>query len=240
VQTSGVNVQLNGGTGSGLVHFVVGNNGVIRRTGDRGQSWQSQNNPNPSNLHGVWQKPGFALIVAVGDDGTILQSTNSGGTWIDRSVPIVDDFFEVWGTGPTDVIAVGTGGVVYHFDGANWSPVARPTSSQTLYGIFGDNLGTGELFAVANGGAIYRSTSNAMASWTQTFSTGSTLFSVWGSSINNIYFVGNNGRIFRSTDHGMTVNNVYMMSGPTLHGVWGSRADNIFAVGSGGLILHGQ
>ena len=37
------------------------------------------------------------------------------------------------GTGPSDVWAVGTAGVLLHYDGTRWSEVAGPSAS--LYGV---------------------------------------------------------------------------------------------------------
>jgi hypothetical protein len=60
----------------------------------------------------------------------------------------------VWGSGPTDVYAVGLGGSFLHYDGISWLKLNAETTAK-FYGIHG----TGSTFyVVGESGTIYRHT----------------------------------------------------------------------------------
>jgi hypothetical protein len=72
--------------------------------------------------------------------------------------PILPNFFDVWGAGPKDIYAVGTGGLVMHWDGTSWSEVvAVPPTGQDLLGISGTpatDTRPVEIFVVGLAGTI--------------------------------------------------------------------------------------
>ncbi len=63
------------------------------------------------------------------------------------------DLFGVWGSGPSDVWAVGWGGTILRWDGRAW---ARVSSGATvdLLGVWGS--GPSDVWAVGEGGTILR------------------------------------------------------------------------------------
>jgi hypothetical protein len=71
----------------------------------------------------------------------------------------------VWGTGPTDVWAVGSGGSIVHWDGTAW--IATPTDSSNTFNAV---LGTSptDIWAVSMTDVIYRSSgfTGGTAQWT--------------------------------------------------------------------------
>ncbi|MBI5020158.1 MAG: hypothetical protein HZB59_01850 [Ignavibacteriales bacterium] len=66
--------------------YIVGDNGLILRTNDRGNTWAKyQTTTVPYNLRSVTIK-GFSLTWAVGDSGTILKST-AQKVWVPKTPP---------------------------------------------------------------------------------------------------------------------------------------------------------
>jgi len=68
--------------------------------------------------------------------------------------PITDiDLFDVWGSSPNDVYAVGWYGMIFHFDGNTWSQMDSGVGSDLL-GVWGKS--GGDVFAVGYQGTILR------------------------------------------------------------------------------------
>ena len=63
------------------------------------------------------------------------------------------DLYGVWGTGPEDVFAVGSGGAILHYDGEEWS-VQDSGVTVRLYAVWGSS--SSNVFAVGGGGSILR------------------------------------------------------------------------------------
>jgi hypothetical protein len=65
-----------------------------------------------------------------------------------------DDFYleDVWPVSKNDVFVVGSGGHIYHFDGAGWSPMSSPTT-QTIRDVWGN--ASSNVYAVGDGGILH-------------------------------------------------------------------------------------
>src|SRR5206468_1934584 len=141
-------------TGGGEGVFAVGDGGtVLRRVGG---AWWRVPTSTSENLRGAWTSP-TGVLWAVGDEGTIL-SFDFPHACIDdgmqdgreTDVDCVDacthgiwgtsDLSRVWGTADNDAWAVGSGGVILHYDGANWSKVPSHTG-QDFAGLSGTSAG---------------------------------------------------------------------------------------------------
>ena len=70
--------------------MTVGETGRIQTSTD-GLSWTTQTSGTIENLHGITYNSDATAFVVVGDDNTILQSTDNGVTWTSSSVFIVTD-----------------------------------------------------------------------------------------------------------------------------------------------------
>src|SRR5439155_11343610 len=101
------------GDGGTLLHF-------------NGGAWS----PEPSgsvgslgSLHDVWGDAAGTLWVAgspaTAAGGVVLR--RDGGAWSTSLGSSLDELESTWGSGPSDVWAVGTRGDVMHFDGHAWS-----------------------------------------------------------------------------------------------------------------------
>jgi photosystem II stability/assembly factor-like uncharacterized protein len=191
--------------------------------------------PTRSDLRGVWGSgPG---LVAVGDSGTILRSTDAGVTWSSARSGSRHQLRGVWGAGST-VVAVGDSGTILRSvdAGASWSPVESGTTD-LLRGVSGDGS---TLVVVGNGGRILRS-SDAGASWSPA-SSGSLshrLAGVWGQgstwfAVGDSFEAGTPWALtVVSADSGRTWSDVPQREVGFLAAVWG-EGDTVVAVGSTG------
>ena len=138
---------------------------------------------------------------------------------------------DVWVGGPNAVFAVGEGGAIVRFDGAQATQMASGTTNN-LYGIWG--FGPSDLFVVGfNGTALhFDGTSwSKMAAWTT-----SSLHGVWGSSPTHVLAVGRAGATIRFGGSSWAP----MVAGTSqdLSRVWGTAPTNAYAVGKGGTALR--
>ena len=197
------------GTASNDV-FAVGEKGIILRYD--GQEWSEMESPNDFfPLWGIWGTS-TEDIFAVGHAGTVLHY--DGISWTSMYLGTQASgtvLYDVWGSSEEDVYAVGNSGryvnqstgIVYHYNGANWSQVILDFSLNGLYndgilsGVWGSSpqnvLAVGGDFLMGVGGIINYTGSQ----WIQMDSNiESPLFDIWGSSDKDIYVVGFGSRIY--------------------------------------------
>ncbi len=177
---------------------------------------------------GIWagdEKTAFAVKA----DGNALRQVN-GTTWelldTGSTIPLRD----VWGTGASDVWAVGDGGVTLRWDGARW--MGRPTLSNTsrFNGVWAQ--GDQRLAVGPAAVAIW----NGDAAPTRPYSTAAELHDIWGSGPKDIWAVGEHGLILHWD--GVAVSTVASGTEQRLRGIWGSGPGDLWVVGEGGTILH--
>lgn len=144
-------------------------------------------------------------------------------------LPQGNDLNGVWGTGSTDVFAVGVSGAIDHFDGTGWSGMSSNTTSD-LYAVWGSD--PMNVYAVGAGGTLLYFN----GTWAQ-IASGTTvnLYGIWGSSPSNVYAVGGAGTVlhFDGSTWSTTTPGVN-----DLRAVWGSSWQDVYAVGAEGTILH--
>jgi photosystem II stability/assembly factor-like uncharacterized protein len=186
------------------------------------QGWTFVNSPANAALMGVhFASTGVGAIV--GENGTILRTTDAGISWNTQSSGTNGSLFGVHLINARIGIAVGDYGAVRRTTdaGSTWGSV-NTGSTATLYGIdFADTVnGT----IVGSGGYIFRTTDGG-SSWVQQSSgTSSQLRSVSFGNSNIGVIVGDRGLILRSTNGGSTwssqtvdttvyLNSVHMVNG---------------------------
>ena len=133
--------------------------------------------------------------------------------------------FGIWGASPRDVYAVGGPGVILHFDGTSWTPMASETSAE-LWAIWGSS--PTNIWAVGRGGAIvhYDGTnwSSVPSPHRLDGSDIGDLYSMWGFSGSEIY-AGGNASIVKYD--GSTWSE--LPSGGS-YGIWGSSGSDLYFV----------
>jgi hypothetical protein len=119
--------------------------------------WATQTSQNPDvQMTSVWGASASNLYVASTPvngstvPGAIQRSTGSG-TWTIDTVPSNNGLIALWGSGPSDVYAVGLGGVILHSDGSTWETRKSPTTNDLL-GIWGPSAS--EAYILGDEGTI--------------------------------------------------------------------------------------
>jgi hypothetical protein len=152
-------------------------------------------------------------------------------TWSTMGSSTTEELNGVWSSSPSDIFAVGSAGVILHYDGSAWNSMTSNTTNN-LYSIWGSS--SSDVFAVGSAGTILHYNGSAWNSITSNATYG--LNGVWGNSTSDIFAVGSTGTILHydgSAWNSITSNTTY-----GLNGVWGSSPSDVFAVGSAGTILH--
>ncbi len=212
-----------------------------------GVTWSSLN----SSVATIDPSTGVAVAVASGQatvraivDGAVgygLLTVSVPGTgryniWSAVGGATFDALYDVWGTSPTEIYAVGGNGsvssTILHYDGAEWITEPGLPASSVLFDVWG--VSSSRVYAVgASGTALHFDG----ASWSAIPSgTNEPIYGVWAASEVDVYAVGAAGTILHYD--GATWGAMSSGSLGGLRAVWGSAADDVFAVGEVGTILH--
>lgn len=193
--------------------YGVGFGGLVLRS-RAGASWVFEAGSSLNkDLKGVWGTSS-KNVYAVGDDGTIVRSTDEGTTWRNVAPPrkapdsIAPRYASVWGSGPTDIYVVGANImnalVLHSSDGATFTE--QPASGGELVAVWGSDAD--HVFA-AGMHEILRTTDHG-ASWRSVWSDASTRLTSISGGGGSIWATGwkqgptpkGTPSIFESSDHG--------------------------------------
>jgi photosystem II stability/assembly factor-like uncharacterized protein len=187
------------------VIVAVGDTATIVRTVNAGSTFAKLNlgATNTRNIKNIAFKPNSALSSAVGQDGYLLNSTNSGASWVQKFAGIRNNFTSVdFKSINTGYIAGENGGLFVTSNGAATlvsRPIPEPLLIQTI-----DFWNTSYGFTSSAGGKIYR-TGNSGSNWVPlSLTVNRTISGFYLFAPSVIYAAGNNGYITRSTDSGVT------------------------------------
>jgi hypothetical protein len=189
------------------------------------------------NVAGKWisgVSPGAATVAVTARnlDGSIGVVVLEGADpWILDTLTVGWDLYGVWGTSPTNVIVVGAGGRILHYDGINWTQMPSGTR-QGIRGVWGSSAR--DVYAVTLEGGILHFDGNA---WDLVESTDRALFGVWGASATDVFAVGASRRVLHYD--GISWSQHQVPPGPgALFDIWGSTPTDVFAVGMNAMIWH--
>lgn len=162
-------------------------------------------------------------------------STTAIDVWSSVPTPAGGNFlWTVWGTGQSNIYAVGAGGTVIQFDGTSWNSVSTPAGTNQLRGVWGTS--PSDVFVVGGGGTIMHYNGSSWTGLTGVGGASRLFLGVWGSSPTNVFAVADSGVIVHYNGTAWTT-----MTSPTtnpLWSVWGSSASDVFAVGVSNTLLH--
>jgi hypothetical protein len=222
--------------------IAVGSKGLVLH--QNGDAWTEERVGDGYELSGVWKdQSGFTVAVGrFSPDGLDWRQavlTSSGGTWTDAG-PIGTAFrlLDVWGSGASEVYAVGWAGEIIRFEGVSWTVDVAADSLQNavlrsvtgipndyVLAVGGTNDGKGLIYLLKEG------------TWTRTVLSDVTeLTGVWASSSGRAYAVGSRGAIRRFDGQAWK-----KMTSPTserLLGIWGPSENDLYATGWRGTLLH--
>lgn len=161
--------------------YAVGDGGtILRRINVLGDTWEVMASPTTQNLNGV-STPRFALsaatttVFAVGNNGTILKSTNAGAaenaTFTELTSGTTANLYGVWVVDTSTIIAVGANGTILRTNngGTTWTPVTSGVSS-TLRSVWFYDAQTG---LVSGDNGVLLRTTNAGQTWNAVTGVGS-------------------------------------------------------------------
>jgi photosystem II stability/assembly factor-like uncharacterized protein len=179
------------------------------------------------------------VVIAVGDGGVILKSSDSGVTWTTKTSGTGVDLYGVWSVSTTKFIAVGASGVILVStnSGDTWGTQTSGVGT-TLRSVWFPINDVNNGWIVGDGGVI-RVTANGGTNWaTQTSNTSEDLYSVYGRSTTAIWASGTNGtiRTFNGTTWSGQTSGV--SSGVTLRSIAFFNTSIGYTVGDGGKIVH--
>jgi len=180
--------------------FAVGESGTILHYD--GSGWSPMNSGTTEYLYSIWGSSGTD-IYSVGAAGTILHF--NGSRWSPEESGTIENLRGVWSSSETDMFIVGDNSSILHFDGSSWSPM-ESGSTAWLLGIWGSS-GT-DVFAVGgyyNGSGVWFDRDSwdggvilhyDGSSWSEMKNDiAEQIYSIWGSSANDIFSVGAYGTI---------------------------------------------
>lgn len=226
--------------------MIVGANGTILLTTNDGANWVLKNSGVTATLRDcIVNRNDSNTIVAVGDSGKVVKSTDCGSTWQVRTCPVNVSLNHLAQGTASDLCAVGAGGVVlvsFGF-GDYWSVVQSGTgndlNSITQYtNIFANMLAAG------NNGTILK-TSNGGNSW-QPVNSGTTqnILSIFKDdngdpmNINYLFASGASGTILSSVDQGNSWQSEYCPVSQNLNSIALEYYNTGIAVGNNGTIVQ--
>ncbi len=139
---------------NGAQGFIVGAANTIFASDSGIGSWYQLNEPIPADLNAVAIVNSADTIIAVGDNGAIVKSTDFGKTWKSGYLGDAHNLYAIAFSGSTGVI-VGSGGLILYSSnaGATWE---REVSG-TQFDLHGVALANGLWVAVGDNGTILTS-----------------------------------------------------------------------------------
>jgi len=166
--------------------------------------------------------------------------------------PISGTVYNVWGSGPNDVYAVGTHvdpdpeRLILHYEGPKpdpndeWSIVLESTDPNSLHAVWGS--GPNDVYAVGKGGTILHYDGNDPNWSAMTSATTVYLEGVWGTGLNDVFVVGDSNTILHYEGPKPDPNEEWRpMDSQTTAQLMAVRAVgffDVFAVGASGTILR--
>lgn len=137
----------------------------------------------------------------------------------------------IWGSGPSDMVVVGSSNHAMRFDGNTWEVDQLPSNGSDLTDVYG----VGDVvFAVGENGMVYR---HDGTSWAEIDAGAGTanLNGVWAASTDDVFVVGDGGIIVHFDGSAWSEMQAYG-DDVTLYSVSGASGDNVYAVGRSGSV----
>ena len=154
------------------------------------------------------------------------------------TVPFAQAIRGLWTIAPTDIWAVGDGGLLAHYDGSSWI-VNKAVTTSDLKGVWAS--GPSDVWAVGANGTVLHYSSGT---WTATGVGTKDLKGIWGSSPTEIWAGGeiNGGTAILRHYNGATWQSVNTgLSASSVNGIYTSAPDFIYGCGLdtfGGLLFR--
>lgn len=119
--------------------FACDSGGKIWEFGLPGLWWEEKTTPVSVGLYGIHGLDDSSLIMACGDNGTVIQSVDGGDTWTAMTFPDSWRLTGIWVYSATSAYVCGWNsneGRVWHWDGVSWNLMYDNTNNGKMYGIY--------------------------------------------------------------------------------------------------------
>lgn len=207
-------------------------------------SWALEHEESSGVVVSVWGSGPSDVWAAGGqaDRGLILH--NAGHGWVPVEVDAGSLIWNIYGTAPDNIYAVGERGLILHYDGAVWSRVPSGTT-KTLYGVWASPgrdawIVGGNPTGSPGDAVILRGTPAGFEEVGDLPRTElpDTLFKIYGSDEPGLIAVGRDGTVLRHD--GETWRREAVPTTTPLISLWGRSATDVYAVGghASGVMLH--
>jgi photosystem II stability/assembly factor-like uncharacterized protein len=204
------------------------------------QGWTKLTPATNNALNGVFSVSS-TMTIAVGDDGSVIGTTDGGSTWSTGNASTTENLNKVFVYGlilPV-IAAVGDNGIMrYSTDvGATWN-VWNGGTTENLNDIFVHDPTVGSNLTVVGDNGVIRFSGNSGTSWIpRTSTTTKRLNGVFFRDLVSGIVVGNDGLILSTVDGGGTWTSVTNGATVDLKHVFFTDLNNGCIVGEGGLIM---
>jgi hypothetical protein len=146
-----------------------------------------------TNSGDVWMIEGNCIPSSSGPSSLIHWNGISGGYIAGKQTQFMSarTLQAIWGSGTSDIWAVGDSGTIVHYDGRAWAPLIQSPVTVTLHGVWG--TAANDVWAVGDSGVILHFDASG---WSKAASpTTRTLRSVWGDPSGGVWAVGDTGTV---------------------------------------------
>jgi len=186
--------------GYGCRAVIVGETGQIIKI--KNLNLISITSPTTQNLYSVFF-PIYSNGIAVGNNGTVIRTTNGGYSWSIINSGISNTLFSVTFPSTNTAYAAGVNGVVIKTtdNGQNWVTKTQPVND-TLRSVWFTSDNTG--FVVSRNGAIFKTTDGGNSWQNKLSGTSQNLNAIRFNNQNIGYIAGNNKLVLRTTNAGET------------------------------------
>jgi hypothetical protein len=172
-------------------------------------------------------------ILSQGDLPEAGPTVCTGHKWKSSLSGTSVSLFGVWGSSASDIWAVGTAGLILHFDGSKWSKVTPAPTINTLYGVMGRSAN--DVWAVGSKAILHFDGTKWSPATGVTVEV--TLYAVWvDPSGDEVWAVGHEGAAYHY--NGTSWKSRKPSTTKTLKAVWGSGPQAVWAGGEDGELLR--
>lgn len=180
-------------------------------------------------VNSIWGASASDIWIGGTNGSTSLQHWN-GSSWSQYpGVFATEDVLALWGSGSTNVYAVG-GTKIQQWNGTSWAGVTSGTTN-SLLSVWGSS--STDVYAGGFAGTLVHSTGGAFSAVSSTGIGNEYVAAIWGTSSSNVYVGATNlyqynGSTWSTVSAG--ISNVYA--------IWGSSASDVWVGGAGGNLVH--
>ena len=171
---------------------------------------------------------------AVGDNGTVIHTTDGGDTWSAQTSNTTNDLYGVWAVGASEVYAVGENETLLSYDGTSWS-VEHSAGTAIWYDLVVDS--STDIVLVEDTGNVVRWDGSQTILENGSTSGGDALHTISKPASSTFIAAGDNGTIIRTADDGSSWSSVSSGTTEDLRGSNFVSADG-WIVGISGVVLH--